>query len=145
MAETVAGYRCGCVAAGLHRVRRGCRSRRSWLKVAGLFGADGHRIAGNIEDLPPGLAPTPTDAVVVRVDGGSRRMQKVRLAARSLPSGEVLVIGRNIDEITDIAGIVGRALALGLLPAFGLAVARAGAPRARAQARCNARRITGSR
>jgi len=93
------------------------------IKIAGLFGADGHRIAGNLESLPPGLSPIPTDAVVVRVDSGDRKMQKVRLAAHPLPSGEVLVIGRNIDEIADIAGIVGRALALGLLPAFGLAVA----------------------
>ena len=34
----------------------------------------------------------------------------------------MLVIGRNIDEIAEIAEIVGRALALGLLPAFVLAV-----------------------
>jgi signal transduction histidine kinase len=92
------------------------------IKVAGLFGADGHRILGNIEKLPAVLTPIPTDAVVVRVDSDGRRMQKVRLAARSLPSGEVLAIGRNIDEIAEIAGIVGRALVLGLLPAFGLAV-----------------------
>jgi signal transduction histidine kinase len=50
-------------------------------------------------------------------------MQNVRLAAHTLPGGEVLVIGRNIDEIAEIAEIVGRALGLGLLPAFGLAVA----------------------
>jgi signal transduction histidine kinase len=94
------------------------------VKVAGLFGADGHRLAGNIESLPPGLVPdTPSDAVVVRVDGGDREMQKVRLAAHPLPGGEVLVIGRNIDEIEEIAEIVGRALGLGLLPAFGMAVA----------------------
>ena len=37
-------------------------------------------------------------------------------------SGENLVIGRKIDEITEIAQIVVRALALGLLPAFILAV-----------------------
>jgi signal transduction histidine kinase len=94
------------------------------IKIAGLFGADGHRIAGNMESLPAGLArDVPADAVVVRVDDRGREMQKVRLAAHPLPSGEVLVIGRNIDEIADIAGIVGRALALGLLPAFALAVA----------------------
>jgi signal transduction histidine kinase len=94
------------------------------IKIAGLFGADGHRIAGNMESLPSGLArDVPADAVVVRVDDRGREMQKVRLAAHPLPSGEVLVIGRNIDEIADIAGIVGRALALGLLPAFALAVA----------------------
>jgi signal transduction histidine kinase len=94
------------------------------IRIAGLFGADGHRIAGNIESLPPGLAPdVPANAVVVRVDGGDREMQKVRLAAHPLPSGEVLVIGRNIDEIAEIAEIVARALGLGLLPAFALAVA----------------------
>jgi hypothetical protein len=26
------------------------------LRIAGLFGTDGHRIAGNMESLPPGLA-----------------------------------------------------------------------------------------
>src|ERR1700694_4673827 len=81
------------------------------IKIAGLFGADGHRIAGNIESLPGGLAPDiPAPAMVVRIDGGEREMQKVRLAAHPLPGGEILVIGRNIDEITEIAEIVGRAL-----------------------------------
>src|SRR5436853_7809370 len=70
------------------------------IKIAGLFGADGHRIAGNMESLPAGLAPDmPADAVVVRVDSGGREMQNVRLAAHPLPSGEVLVIGRNIDGL----------------------------------------------
>jgi signal transduction histidine kinase len=94
------------------------------IRLAGLFGADGHRIAGNVESLPPGLAPdVPANAVVVRVDGRVRETQKARVAAQPLPNGEILVIGRNIDEIAEIAEIVGRALALGLLPAFGLAVA----------------------
>jgi signal transduction histidine kinase len=94
------------------------------IKIAGLFGADGHRIAGNIESLPGGLTPDiAAVAVVSRLEGGDRENQKVRLAAHPLPDGEVLVIGRNIDEIAEIADIVWRALALGLLPAFGLAVA----------------------
>jgi signal transduction histidine kinase len=94
------------------------------IRLAGLFGADGHHIAGNVESLPPGLAPdAPADAVIVRLDGQVRETQKARVAAQPLPSGEILLIGRNIDEIAEIAEIVGRALALGLLPAFGLAVA----------------------
>src|ERR1700730_3007291 len=94
------------------------------VKVAGLFGADGRRIVGNIESLPVGLAPDiPTVAVVVRLEGGDRETQKVKLAAHPLPGGETLVIGRNIDEIAEIAEIVGRALGFGLLPALGLAVA----------------------
>src|SRR6267142_7115975 len=94
------------------------------IKVAALFGADGHRIAGNIETLPGGLAPdVPTGVVVARIDGGEREMQKVRVAMHPLSSGEILVIGRNIDEISEIAEIVWRALGLGLLPAFAVAVA----------------------
>src|SRR5258707_3402726 len=94
------------------------------VKVAGLFGADGHRIAGNIESLPGGLASdVPTGVVVVRIDGGEREMQKVRLAMHPLPTGEILVVGRNIDEIAEIAEIVLRGLGLGLLPALAVAVA----------------------
>jgi len=94
------------------------------VRIAGLFRTDGHRIAGNMESLPPGLKPdVPADAVVVRVDNLGREMQKVRLVVHRLPSGEVLVIGRNVDELAEIAEIIGRALALGLLPGFGLAVA----------------------
>src|SRR6202790_1594040 len=63
------------------------------VKVAGLFGADGRRIAGNIESLPGGLAPDiPTGVVVIRIDGGEREMQKVRLAMHPLPSDQTLVI-----------------------------------------------------
>jgi signal transduction histidine kinase len=47
----------------------------------------------------------------------------VRLVVHPLPSGDIIAIGRNIDELTDLTGIVVRALALGLLPAIVLAVA----------------------
>lgn len=94
------------------------------VRIAGLFGADGHRIAGNMESLPPGLTPdVPADAVVVRVDDLGRESENVRLVTDRLLNGEVLVIGRNIDEISEIADIVRRALGLGLLPALVLAVA----------------------
>jgi signal transduction histidine kinase len=93
------------------------------IRIVGLFSADGKRIAGNIESLPTGIAPDiPTSAVIVRLDGGIRKEQKVRLAARSLPSGESLVLGRDLDEITEVTVIVVRALALGLLPAFILTI-----------------------
>ena len=39
------------------------------IKIAGLFGADGSRIAGNLDRLPPGLIPNvPINAVVIRLD-----------------------------------------------------------------------------
>ena len=93
------------------------------VRIAGLFGADGHRIAGNMESLPGGMIPgVPSNAVVVRIDNAGRGTKTVRLATELMPDGEVLAIGRNIEEIGGIAKIVQHALALGLLPAFGLAV-----------------------
>jgi signal transduction histidine kinase len=93
------------------------------IKIAGLFAADGSRIAGDIESLPPDLAPdVPTNTVVVRLDGGERKLQNVRAAARHLANGRTLVIGRQIDEIAEISEIVLRALALGLPVAFILAL-----------------------
>jgi signal transduction histidine kinase len=93
------------------------------VRIAALFAADGHRIVGNIESLPPGFAPdVPANAVVIRFDNGNREREKIRYVARPLPSGEVLVIGRNVDEIAQIADIVRRGLMLGLLPALGLAL-----------------------
>jgi len=93
------------------------------IRIAGLFGADGHRIAGNLESLPGGLTPdVPANAVVVRIDNRGRETEKVRLATERLPDGEILAIGRNIEEVAGIAKIVRRALTLALLPAFGLAV-----------------------
>src|SRR5436853_6184643 len=53
------------------------------VKIAGLFAAGGHRIAGNIESLPPRLAPdVPADAVVARVDVHGREMLNGRLGRR---------------------------------------------------------------
>jgi signal transduction histidine kinase len=93
------------------------------IRIAGLFGADGQRIIGNMESIPAGLTPdVPTNVTIVRVDEQGRETQKVRLVVHRLPSGETLAIGRYNGEIEEIAEIVGRALALGLLPMFGLAV-----------------------
>jgi len=95
-------------------------------QLAGLFGSNGRRIAGNLKNLPADLK---TDnavqrAVVDRVDESGGQKQAVRLIARSLPNGDLLVIGRNVDEVGEIARVVGQALALGLVPAllFSLAV-----------------------
>jgi signal transduction histidine kinase len=88
-----------------------------------LFGADGRRVAGNLESLPAGLAPdVPADVEIVRIDGKARERQTARLVSHPLEGGETLVIGRDIEEIEEIAEIVGRALGLGLLPTVALAV-----------------------
>jgi signal transduction histidine kinase len=94
------------------------------IKLGGLFTSDGRWISGNVQGLPSGL---PLDggahkALVVRVDSRGRETQVVRAVARRLPGGEVLVIGRNADELAEMGEIVMRALILGLAPTAGLAV-----------------------
>jgi signal transduction histidine kinase len=93
------------------------------VRLAGLFDADGHRIAGNLESVPSGLTPdVAAETEVVRIDNRGREMEKARLVTATLPDGKVIAIGRNVDDIEQIAEIVKRALTLGLLPAFALAV-----------------------
>ncbi len=55
----------------------------------------------------------------------ARDRQTVRAIARRMRNGDVLVLGRNVDEAKEIADVVGQALALGLLPAFVLCLLRA--------------------
>ena len=90
------------------------------VQVAAIFAADGHRIAGNLESLPPHLridAPAQgTD--VVRTDRNSREPQVIRAIGRRMRNGDVLILGRNVDEAGEISHVVGQALALGLLPGF---------------------------
>ena len=94
------------------------------VKLAGLFAWDRQRIAGNLEALPAGLEPDgmPRGADIVRIDNRGREEQSVRVVARRLPGGDVLVVGRNIDELDELRSTIGRALALGLVPALCLAV-----------------------
>jgi signal transduction histidine kinase len=107
------------------------------VRLAGLFDSNRHRIAGNLETLPPDLK---TDngvqgAVVDRADETGRKKQAVRLIARSLTNGDVLAIGRNVDEVAEIARVVGGALALGLFPAVFLCITVGVALSARARRR----------
>lgn len=90
------------------------------VQFAGLFGSDGHRITGNLERLPPELKiDAPVQSVkTARMDQATRGDQSVRAIARRLPNGDVLLIGRNVDEAKEISHVVGQALALGLLPGF---------------------------
>jgi len=84
------------------------------VRLSGLFEANGHRIAGNLESLPLDLKADDTvqSAVVDRLKEGGMGKQPARLIARVLPDGDVLVAGRNVDEVEEIARVVGGALAL---------------------------------
>src|ERR1700687_3682557 len=92
------------------------------IKLAGLFGADEHRIAGNLASLPHGLkidGPVQSAAAIL-IDQKSPEEMTVRAIARKLPNGNVLVIGRNIDELKQLAEVIARALLMGLPVALGL-------------------------
>jgi signal transduction histidine kinase len=95
------------------------------VQLTGWFGSNSRRIAGNLERLPPDLKTdnAARSAVVDRIDESGRERQAVRLIARNLPDGDVLVLGRNVDEVGEIARVVGQALALGLVPAVLLCLA----------------------
>jgi signal transduction histidine kinase len=95
------------------------------IKLDGLFGADGRRLAGNIDGLPAGLRidATVQTAEVVRVDQRGRETMSVRAIARRLPNGDVLVIARHNGEIRDLAEVIARALLLALPVALGLSLA----------------------
>ncbi len=97
------------------------------IRFAGFFDPDGRWLAGNVKSMPTGLSRDgliQTVVVVRSIESGTEN-QTIRATARVLPSGEILIIGRSIPELEDIAEIVQRALVLGLPLAlcFGIATA----------------------
>jgi signal transduction histidine kinase len=118
-------------------INEGLRQDPGRVRLVGLFDANGERIAGNVERQPPDLKADRTvqSAVVNRIDGSRPEKQAVRLIAQRLSDGNLLVIGRNADEIEEIARVVGGALALGLIPAMLLCIAVGVALNVRAQRR----------
>jgi len=87
---------------------------------AGLFDADGRKIAGNLIRLPPELKMNDSvrGITVVRMLPATPETRVIRAIAKQTPNGDVLVIGRDVDEAREISHVVSQALALGLLPAF---------------------------
>jgi signal transduction histidine kinase len=90
------------------------------VQLAAIFAADGHRITGNLAALPTELrVDGPAQAAaIVRTDISGTEHQSIRAIARRMGNGDVIVMGRNIDEAKEIAMVVGEAIALGLLPGF---------------------------
>src|SRR5579859_6901937 len=106
------------------------------VQYAALFTSARDRLAGNLQALPAGLkVDGPAQHALVPVSPGSTEAQSVRSIARGMPDGNVLVIARNVDEITEIAAIVGQALAMGLIPALCLCIAAGALLSVRAQKR----------
>ncbi len=131
----------------LAAIARRLRDDPRRIKLAGLFGPDGERIAGNVEALPADL---PLDGgahatSVMRIATSGREAQVVRAVGIRLTSGDILVIGRDAQEVRQTGAIVGRALALGLLPATCLALLAGALLSLRAQRRIEAMRRQASR
>jgi signal transduction histidine kinase len=95
------------------------------IKLAGLFDAEGHRIVGNVEKLPLGLAidATVQTARIIRLDQRGPETMTVRAVARRLPDGNVLLIGRHDGELKELAEVMARALLVALPFALGLSLA----------------------
>src|ERR1700726_2636760 len=66
------------------------------VQLAAIFAADGHRIAGNLESLPPNLQidgkAQGTD--IIRSDRSGGEHQVVRAIGRRMGNGDAIVIGR---------------------------------------------------
>jgi signal transduction histidine kinase len=92
--------------------------------VAELFDPEGRPLEGNIAALPVQLTldGTPQEMIVIRKNSQGTEHLWVHVAALKLGDGEILVIGRNIEELGDLRRFVAKALLLGVLPAIVLAV-----------------------
>jgi len=90
------------------------------VQYAALFGADGHKIAGNLQRLPPDIRMNESaqSISVERTLPAGTETHVIRAIARRVADGDALVIGREVDETREISHVVAQALALGLVPAL---------------------------
>ncbi|HUO12338.1 MAG TPA: HAMP domain-containing sensor histidine kinase [Caulobacteraceae bacterium] len=88
--------------------------------VFGLFSPHGRRIAGDLPAMPPSLKP---GGPPVEMEPTSMFHTPARLIARRLPSGAVLVVGRDIGQLREMRAILASALIWsgGAVIAIGLA------------------------
>jgi signal transduction histidine kinase len=95
------------------------------VQFAGLFRPDGSRIAGNLARPPAALEldAIPQSVELVKAGADEGQTRRVRAIGRQLPDGNVLMVGRNVDEAKELATVVSQALALGLIPALLLCLA----------------------
>lgn len=91
----------------------------------GLFRADGSRVAGNLERPPAMLRldATVQTVEIIRPRPAGPEQLTVQAIGQQLPDGEILVIGRYVDEAIQLSMVVSQALALGLIPALLLCLA----------------------
>ena len=93
--------------------------------VFALFTRGGSRLAGNLAAIPPALRP---DGPPIEIGPTPSFAAPARLIARRLASGEVLVVGRDVNQLQEMRGILASALigsgtaVIGVGLAFGVAL-----------------------
>jgi signal transduction histidine kinase len=93
------------------------------VKIAGLFDAAGHPLAGNLRQIPAGLPPLGVAGELeVRPGSGTPQVPSVRVLAQRLPDGRLLVLGRSMTVVQGIDEIVRAGLLLSLIPMLLLAL-----------------------
>ena len=75
--------------------------------VIGLFSPGRALIAGNLASMPPALQP---GGPPVEIPPSPRFAASARLIARVLPDGDVLVVGRDVNQLQEMRQIIASAL-----------------------------------
>jgi signal transduction histidine kinase len=105
------------------RIERSLNSDPRRPRISALFSATGEHLSGNLHTLPPDL---PSIGMVGDVDILTNNLRKGRQSIRAtsvrLPDGNLLVLGRDVEDAREISDIVSRALVLGTIPAVLLAL-----------------------
>jgi signal transduction histidine kinase len=99
----------------LHSPRPGLRQRLienltlngDRINVFGLFTADGERIAGNLPTFPASLH---INTEPIEIPPTREFPSSARLIARKLPAGEILVVGRDVNQLEEMRSIIASAL-----------------------------------
>lgn len=91
---------------------------------AAVFDPAGNLVAGNLQRLPAALPldGQPHRLGAAELDPMRSNDEPVIVVGRRLPDGRALVLGRSIDQLSELRAIVTRALALGVIPAVVLAL-----------------------
>lgn len=88
------------------------------LTISALFLGNGTLIAGNLTHIPGHLRfnGKPYTKELVRSDTVVMRKEPMRVVAKTLPNGDVLIVGRSLDDIAELRRAVSSTLLLGLVP-----------------------------